>query len=77
MIKIENEYYIPMFLGILSIGILYLENIINNKKKNLDNFLKLLIIVIVTSVLTIYLCKTVVVSNIKITEDILTGDPNF
>lgn len=77
MIDIKNEYYISMFLGIISLGILYIENIINKKKINSENYLKLFISVIISSALSIYLSKTLDIENIKINEDILVGDPNF
>ena len=77
MIDIKNEYYISIFLGIISLGILYIENIINKKKINSENYLKLFITVIVSSALSIYLSKMISIENIKINEDILVGDPDF
>ena len=77
MIDIKNEYYISMFLGIISLGILYIENIVNKKKINSENYLKLFITVIVSSALSIYLSKMVGIENLKINEDILVGDPDF
>ena len=77
MIDIKNEYYISMFLGIISLGILYIENIINKKKINSENYLKLFITVIVSSALSIYLSKMISIENIKINEDILVGYPDF
>jgi len=77
MIDIKNEYYISMFLGIISLGILYIENIVNKKEINSENYLKLFITVIVSSALSIYLSKMVGIENLKINEDILVGDPDF
>ena len=77
MIDIKNEYYISIILGIISLGLLYIENIVNKKKINSENYLKLFISVIISSALSIYLSKTLDIENIKINEDILVGDPNF
>lgn len=77
MIDIKNEYYISIILGIISLGLLYIENLVNKKKINSENYLKLFISVIISSALSIYLSKTLDIENIKINEDILVGDPNF
>lgn len=77
MIDIKNEYYISIFLGIISVGLLYIENIINKKNIKSENYLKLFSIVIASSALSIYLSKSIGLENIKINEDILIGEPNF
>ena len=63
MIDIKNEYYISIILGIISLGLLYIENLVNKKKINSEDYLKLFISVIISSALSIYLSKMISIEN--------------
>jgi amino acid transporter len=82
MNELKSPYFLSLCAGIISVIISYLENKYSDKKRNINSYLKLFILVSILTLLILHVDKNIgnnipSLVNTYDKQEILTGNPNF
>ena len=82
MNELKSPYFLSLCAGIISVIISYLENKYSDKKRNINSYLKLFILVSILTLLILHVDKNIgnnipSLVNTYDKQEIFTGNPNF